>query len=180
MLMKKQSEPSPTRHVSLAEQGESAVAPVTSEVSGAEVFRRAGSKTRYTRRRPVKIVCVAANTRDGERLQLDEEYRAIEPAIRGARYRDVFQLIPKLGRSFCRGSAAATAATPRSNPLRDRPYASALYNPEANAIAARSSISARIPTASPAYCQIASACPLANHALNTTSATLSCSPKDCV
>jgi hypothetical protein len=96
MPMKKEREPSPARHVSLAEQGESAVVLVPSEVSGADVFRHAGSKAGHTGRRQVKIVFIAANTRDGERLRLDEEYRTIEQAIRGARYRDVFQLIPKL------------------------------------------------------------------------------------
>jgi formylglycine-generating enzyme required for sulfatase activity len=96
MPMKKERGPSPARHVSLAAPGESAVAPVPSEGSGDEVIRRAGSKVRHTRRRQVKIVFIAANTRDGERLRLDEEYRAIEQAIRGARHRDVFQLIPKL------------------------------------------------------------------------------------
>lgn len=47
-------------------------------------------------RRTVKILFVAANARAGEPLALDEEYRAIEQALRMARYRDAFQLIPQL------------------------------------------------------------------------------------
>jgi formylglycine-generating enzyme required for sulfatase activity len=49
-----------------------------------------------TARRPVKILFVSANTRDGDRLALDEEYRAIELRVRTAAHRAVFQLIPKL------------------------------------------------------------------------------------
>lgn len=94
--MRNEREPSPMRHVSLAEQGEPEVVRARSEVSGAEVIRRAGSKAGHAGRRRVKIVFFAANASDGERLGLDEEYRAIEQAIRGARYRDAFQLIPKL------------------------------------------------------------------------------------
>jgi formylglycine-generating enzyme required for sulfatase activity len=44
----------------------------------------------------VKILFIAANTRAGGQLALDEEYRAIEQGIRAARYRDAFQLIPQL------------------------------------------------------------------------------------
>ena len=84
------------RHVVLAEQGVPETVRARSEVSGAEVTRRADSKAGHAERRCVKIVFFAANTSCGERLGLDEEYRAIEQAIRGARYRDAFQLIPKL------------------------------------------------------------------------------------
>jgi formylglycine-generating enzyme required for sulfatase activity len=84
------------RHVVLAEQGAPEAVRARSEMSGAEVIRRAGPKAGHAERRRVKIVFFAANTSGGERLGLDEEYRAIEQAIRGARYRDAFQLIPKL------------------------------------------------------------------------------------
>ena len=84
------------RHVSLTEQRESEVVRARSEVSGDEVIRCAGSKAGHAGQRRVKIVFFAANTRGSERLGLDEEYRAIEQVIRGGRYRDTFQLIPKL------------------------------------------------------------------------------------
>lgn len=51
---------------------------------------------RRTARRPVKILFVSANTGDGDRLALDEEYRAIEMRVRTSPHRAEFQLIPKL------------------------------------------------------------------------------------
>jgi formylglycine-generating enzyme required for sulfatase activity len=89
MPTKKEREPSPTRHVSLAGQGESAVVPVTSEVSGPQVFRRAGSKAGHTGRRQVKVVFIAANTRDGERLGLRPGHQELR---RPARIRDMVRL----------------------------------------------------------------------------------------
>lgn len=44
---------------------------------------------------PVKILFFSANTKDGDQLALDEEYRAIEQRIRLARHRDAFQPIFK-------------------------------------------------------------------------------------
>jgi formylglycine-generating enzyme required for sulfatase activity len=44
---------------------------------------------------PVKILFFSANTKDGDQLALDDEYRAIEQRIRLARHRDAFQLISK-------------------------------------------------------------------------------------
>lgn len=58
--------------------------------------RRTRPKSRPAPRRTVKILFVAANTRLGDQLALDEEYRAIERSLRAARYRDAFQLIPLL------------------------------------------------------------------------------------
>lgn len=57
---------------------------------------RARAKGAPTPRRKVKILFIAANTRFGDQLALDEEYRAIEQSIRLARHRDAFQLIPQL------------------------------------------------------------------------------------
>lgn len=51
---------------------------------------------RRAARRPVKILFVSANTDDGDRLALDEEYRAIELRVRTSPHRAAFQLIPKL------------------------------------------------------------------------------------
>jgi formylglycine-generating enzyme required for sulfatase activity len=44
----------------------------------------------------VRILFVAANAGSHAQLALDVEYRAIEDGIRAGRYRDAFQLIPKL------------------------------------------------------------------------------------
>lgn len=49
-----------------------------------------------TASRQLKILFVAANPHAGGQLALDSEYRAIEQSIRAGRYRDQFQLIPKL------------------------------------------------------------------------------------
>ena len=44
---------------------------------------------------PVRIVFLSANTKDGDQLAIDDEYRSIEQQIRLARHRDTFQLISK-------------------------------------------------------------------------------------
>jgi formylglycine-generating enzyme required for sulfatase activity len=57
---------------------------------------RARSNRIPAARPSVKILFVAANVGCHGQLALDVEYRAIEDGIRGGRYRDAFQLIPKL------------------------------------------------------------------------------------
>jgi formylglycine-generating enzyme required for sulfatase activity len=52
-----------------------------------------GVRTGRGTSRKIKILFVAANTGAGDQLALDEEYRAIEQSLRGASYRDAFQLI---------------------------------------------------------------------------------------
>jgi formylglycine-generating enzyme required for sulfatase activity len=44
----------------------------------------------------VKVLFIAANAYQGDKLALDEEYRAIEESIRKARHREAFQLIAVL------------------------------------------------------------------------------------
>jgi len=94
--MVKPEQPGARRHVTLAEPREHEPAPLDDEPSGAEVAPQAGSHDRRAARKRVKILFFAGNITTGEQLALDEEYRAIEQAIRMARHRDAFQLIPKL------------------------------------------------------------------------------------
>src|ERR1700733_4379314 len=74
---------------------------------------------------PVKILFFSANTKDGDPLALDEEYRTIEQRIRLARHRDAFrpifkpaargadlqvaflELSPPVGPFACHGSSQA-------------------------------------------------------------------------
>jgi formylglycine-generating enzyme required for sulfatase activity len=94
--MVKQKQRAAMRHVILAGPREQELASADDEHPGAEVTRRARSHGAHAARKRVKILFFAANIRTGEQLALDEEYRAIEQAIRTARHRDAFQLIPKL------------------------------------------------------------------------------------
>ena len=83
-----------TRDVLAAEPPHTRLA-AQDEPSGARPVVRARSNATHTARGPVKILFVAANA-SRDPLALDVEYRAIEDSIRAARYRDAFQLIPKL------------------------------------------------------------------------------------
>jgi len=84
------------RHVILAGPVEQELASAGDEPTSAEMGKVARSHGAHAARKRVKILFFAANTSAGEQLALDEEYRAIEQAIRGARHRDAFRLIPKL------------------------------------------------------------------------------------
>lgn len=64
--------------------------------SGARPVARARSNRIPAPRPRVRILFVAANVGSHGQLALDLEYRAIEDGIRAGRYRDAFQLIPKL------------------------------------------------------------------------------------
>lgn len=69
---------------------------VRDEASGGRPVALARSSASHEVGARVKILFVAANAGAREQLALDIEYRAIEESIRAARYRDAFQLIPKL------------------------------------------------------------------------------------
>ena len=67
------------------------------EAPGAPHPSESAPRRRMARHRgPLKILFLSANTEGNAALALDEEYRAIEKAIRGARHRDAVQLIAKL------------------------------------------------------------------------------------
>jgi formylglycine-generating enzyme required for sulfatase activity len=85
-------EPAPTERA----PAELAAASRMDDPSKAVALRRARPTIPPAPLRKVKILFVAANTRLGDQLALDEEYRTIERSLRVARYRDVFQLIPLL------------------------------------------------------------------------------------
>ena len=84
-----------TRDVIAAEPPQARVAAAKDEPSGARPVVRARPRASRAPRERVKILFVAANA-GREQLALDVEHRAIEDSLRAARYRDAFQLIPKL------------------------------------------------------------------------------------
>src|SRR5215510_2281024 len=84
-----------TRDVLVAEPPHTRLVAAQDDPAGARPFARARSNSPYAARERVKILFVAANA-SRDQLALDVEYRAIEDSIRAARYRDAFQLIPKL------------------------------------------------------------------------------------
>jgi formylglycine-generating enzyme required for sulfatase activity len=84
------------RDVVAAEVARTPPATVQALPSGTWPVARARSSSSPAVRERVKILFVAANVGPHAQLALDVEYRAIEDGIRAGRYRDAFQLIPKL------------------------------------------------------------------------------------
>jgi formylglycine-generating enzyme required for sulfatase activity len=84
------------RDVAVAEPADARPAPRLARASGTLPVARATSKSSPAGRQSVKILFVAANTGSHDQLALDVEYRAIEDSLHAGRYRDAFQLIPKL------------------------------------------------------------------------------------
>jgi hypothetical protein len=80
VVLPEPAEPKPTATSALSD-------PVVPERAPADVVRAPVG--------PVKILLFSANTKDGDQLALDEEYRAIEQRIRLACHRDAFQPIFK-------------------------------------------------------------------------------------
>lgn len=87
---------STARDVVMAEPPDARPAPRLARSSGTRPVARAQSSSCPAVRERVKILFLAANTGAHDQLALDLEYRAIEDGIRAGRYRDAFQLIPKL------------------------------------------------------------------------------------
>ena len=80
------------RHLKLITNEESDT--LTAEAAAASAYDRDVGVPRQVLRRRVKLLFVAANTRDADVLAVEEEFRVITEVIRESRFRDAFDIVP--------------------------------------------------------------------------------------